>query len=40
VYANTGIDLGVDATAEDFIENADAALDMSDAVVKTKFWRQ
>ena len=39
VYSNTGIDLGVDATAEDFIDNAEAALDMSDAELKTSFWR-
>lgn len=39
VYANTGVDLGFDSDAEDFIEAADAALDMSDAQPKTTFWR-
>ncbi|MBV1878060.1 MAG: SDR family NAD(P)-dependent oxidoreductase [Pseudomonadales bacterium] len=39
VYGNTGISLGVDATPEDFLANVDAAMDMSDAVPKTKFWR-
>jgi NAD(P)-dependent dehydrogenase (short-subunit alcohol dehydrogenase family) len=39
VYANTGIDLGADASAEDFLEAADQALDMSDAEGKTSFWR-
>ena len=39
VYANTGIDLGAGATPEDFIDNAEQALDMSDAMPKTSFWR-
>lgn len=39
VYANTGIDLGANLSAEDFIERADDALDMSDAASKTTFWR-
>jgi NAD(P)-dependent dehydrogenase (short-subunit alcohol dehydrogenase family) len=39
VYANTGVDLGEDATAEDFLENVDSVLDMSDAQLKTDFWR-
>jgi len=39
VYANTGIDLGFDLTAEDFLDAAADALDMSDAEPKTKFWR-
>jgi len=39
VYANTGVDLGVDATAEDFAANAEKILDLSDAVLKTTFWR-
>ena len=39
VYANTGVDLGIDFSAEDFFDKADDALDMSDATVKTKFWR-
>ena len=40
VYSNTGIDIGIDADAEDFIEAADQALDMSDAEAKTTFWRK
>lgn len=39
VYANTGVELGANATAEDFIAAADDALDMSDAIPKTTFWR-
>jgi NAD(P)-dependent dehydrogenase (short-subunit alcohol dehydrogenase family) len=39
VYANTGVDLGESATAEDFLAHADEALDMSDAVLKENFWR-
>ncbi len=39
VYANTGLDLGENATAEDFMSHADEILDMSDAVLKTDFWR-
>lgn len=39
VYANTGIDLGAHVTGEDFIANAEAALDMTDAEPKTTFWR-
>lgn len=39
VYANTGIDLGANVTGEDFIAQAEAALDMSDAEPKTTFWR-
>ena len=40
VYSNSGIDLGIDADAEDFLENAERALDMSDAEPKTTFWRK
>jgi NAD(P)-dependent dehydrogenase (short-subunit alcohol dehydrogenase family) len=39
VYANTGIDMGHEFSAEDFIDRADEVLDMSDAEPKTKFWR-
>jgi NAD(P)-dependent dehydrogenase (short-subunit alcohol dehydrogenase family) len=39
VYANTGVDLGEEATAEDFLAATDDILDMSDAVPKTTFWR-
>ena len=39
IFSNTGIDLGVDATEEDFLDHAEDALDMSDAVLKTDFWR-
>lgn len=40
VYSNTGIDIGIDADAEDFLDAAEQALDMSDAVEKTTFWRK
>ncbi len=39
VYANTGIDLGSNFTAEDYLARVDEVLDMSDAAPKTKFWR-
>ena len=39
VYSNTGIDIGIDADAEDFLEAAEQAIDMSDAEAKTSFWR-
>ncbi len=39
VYSNTGIDLGPGLDAEDFLEAADQALDMTDAAPKTSFWR-
>ena len=39
VYANTGIDLGHEFSAEDFIDRAEDVLDMGDAEPKTKFWR-
>jgi len=39
VFSNTGVDLGVDFTADDFSANAEKILDMSDAVMKTTFWR-
>ena len=39
VYANPGVDLGVDMDAEDFLDAADQALDMTDAAAKTTFWR-
>ncbi len=39
VYANSGVDLGVHASGEDFADNAEAILDMSDAAPKTTFWR-
>ena len=39
VYANTGVDMGVDFTQDDFMANAEDILDMGDAEVKTKFWR-
>ncbi len=39
VYANKGMDLGVDATEDDFSANADEILDMSAATLKTTFWR-
>jgi len=39
VYANTGIDLGADLDAEDFLDAAEQALDMTEAGPKTSFWR-
>jgi NAD(P)-dependent dehydrogenase (short-subunit alcohol dehydrogenase family) len=39
VYANTGIDMGHEFSAEDFIDRVDEVIDMSDAEPKTKFWR-
>jgi NAD(P)-dependent dehydrogenase (short-subunit alcohol dehydrogenase family) len=39
VYSNSGISLGADLSADDFIEAADDALDMTDAEPKTTFWR-
>ena len=39
VYANSGVNLGVDLTADDFAANSEQVLDMSDAKVKTDFWR-
>ena len=40
VYSNTGIDIGIHADAQDFVDAADQALDMSDAEPKTTFWRK
>jgi len=39
VYSNSGIDLGADLSADDFVDAAEAALDMTDAEPKTIFWR-
>lgn len=39
VYANTGINMGHDFTAEDYLDRVDEVLDMSDAEPKTTFWR-
>ena len=39
MYSNTGINLGADMDAEDFLDAAEQALDMSDAAPKTGFWR-
>jgi NAD(P)-dependent dehydrogenase (short-subunit alcohol dehydrogenase family) len=39
VFSNTGVDLGVDLTMDDFNENIEGILDMSDAQIKTSFWR-
>lgn len=39
VYSNTGIDLGAGVTGDEFIAQAEAALDMTDAEPKTTFWR-
>jgi NAD(P)-dependent dehydrogenase (short-subunit alcohol dehydrogenase family) len=39
IFSNKGVDLGTDATYEDFVEHAEEILDISDAEWKTKFWR-
>ncbi|MEE2784859.1 MAG: SDR family NAD(P)-dependent oxidoreductase [Pseudomonadota bacterium] len=39
VYSNTGVNLGSGASAEDFLESAEQAIDMRDAEAKTGFWR-
>lgn len=39
VYSNTGANLGVNVTADDFSANAEKVLDLSDAKMKTAFWR-
>ena len=39
VYANQGVDMGVDVDAEDVVANQDTILDMSSAEPKTTFWR-
>ena len=38
VFANKGMDLGLDATWKDVAENADEILDVSSANLKTTFW--
>ncbi|NKB99227.1 MAG: SDR family NAD(P)-dependent oxidoreductase [Pseudomonadales bacterium] len=40
VFSNAGIDIGVKADAEDLLDAAEQALDMSDAEPKTTFWRK
>jgi NAD(P)-dependent dehydrogenase (short-subunit alcohol dehydrogenase family) len=40
VYSNSGVSLGADMDAEDFLDAADQALDMTDAAAKTSFWRE
>ncbi|MFT7687388.1 MAG: NAD(P)-dependent dehydrogenase (short-subunit alcohol dehydrogenase family) [Candidatus Azotimanducaceae bacterium] len=40
IYANTGVDLGENASEQDFLDNVDDILDLSDASLKTKFWRK
>ena len=39
VFANGGVDLGLDATWEDVAEHAEQILDLDDMGHKTKFWR-
>jgi len=39
IYANTGVNLGEDATEQDFLDNVDDILDLSDASLKKSFWR-
>ncbi|MBL4681539.1 MAG: SDR family NAD(P)-dependent oxidoreductase [Pseudomonadales bacterium] len=40
IYANTGVNLGEDATEQDFLDNVDEILDLSDASLKKSFWRK
>ncbi len=40
VFANTGCDLGLDASWEDVADNAEQILDYEDMVVKTTMWRE
>ena len=39
VYANQGLDMGVDLDPEDVVANQEAILDMASAEPKTQFWR-
>ncbi len=39
VYSNAGVDLGSDATEEDFLGRVDDVLDLSEAELKTQFWK-
>ena len=39
VYANQGVDMGIDVDAEDVVANQEAILDMTTAEPKTQFWR-
>lgn len=39
VFSNVGVNIGVDADAEDFLDAAEQAIDMSAAAPKTTFWR-
>jgi NAD(P)-dependent dehydrogenase (short-subunit alcohol dehydrogenase family) len=39
IFANKGLDLGADATYEDFVDHADEILDLGGAELKTSFWR-
>jgi NAD(P)-dependent dehydrogenase (short-subunit alcohol dehydrogenase family) len=40
VFSNTGVNLGENATTEDFFDNVEQILDLSDAQLKTTFWRE
>ena len=39
VFSNETVDLGLNATYEDFVEHAEQILDTENAVLKTAFWR-
>jgi len=39
VFSNRRVDLGADMAAEDFLDTAESALDMTGAAPKTSFWR-
>ena len=39
VFSNKGVSLGTEFSEQDFIDSADAILDLSAAQPKTTFWR-
>ena len=39
IFANKGVDLGTNATYEDFVDNQEAILELDSAELKTKFWQ-
>jgi NAD(P)-dependent dehydrogenase (short-subunit alcohol dehydrogenase family) len=40
VFSNKGVELDIDATWEDVAENSEAILDVSNASLKTTFWKE
>jgi len=39
IFANKGVDLGLDVGWEDISDNSDAILDIDSASLKTTFWK-